>query len=338
MLIDPAGLDAKALYKLMISIIVPRPIAWTSTISADGVLNAAPFSYFQALSSKPPMVMISVGRRRGGDAKDTRRNIEATRDFVVNLVSEGSGVRMVRTSVDYPPEVSEFAEAGLTPVKSEKVRPPRIGESAVSLECRLDRVLDVGTSGICIGEVVAIHLRDDVLAADGTVDPWRLRPLARLGGTSYAPMREVVEITTDGSTRTTESEMLQLWRDLRAATLSFTRGLGAGDLAVRLGEGPTVGGILLHLARETAWLAGHAADARPWDPRWTVDRLCEELARTAREFEEVARVFTPEARTKLRIAVRREAWHQGQAWMVLAKPGDRWEVPGHGADVFASGG
>jgi flavin reductase (DIM6/NTAB) family NADH-FMN oxidoreductase RutF len=338
MLIDPSGLDAKALYRLMISIIVPRPIAWTSTISPDGVLNAAPFSYFQALSSKPPMLMISVGRRRGGEAKDTRSNIEATREFVVNLVSEASGVRMVRTSVDYPPEVSEFAEAGLTPVKSEKVRPPRIGESAVSLECRLERVLEVGTSGICIGEVVAIHLRDEVLAADGTVDPWKLRPLARLGGASYAPMREVVEITTDGGARTKESEMLELWRDLRASTVSFARALDAEKLLVRLAEGPTVGGILLHLARETAWLAGHAADARPWDPRWTVDRLCDELVRTGREFEEVARVFTPEARKKLRIAVRRDAWHQGQAWMALARPGELWDVPRDAADVFAAGG
>lgn len=338
MLIDPAGLDAKALYRLMISIVVPRPIAWTTTIGPDGVLNAAPFSYFQALSSKPPMVMISVGQRKNGAPKDTRRNIEATREFVVNLVSEGSGVRMVRTSVDYPPEVSEFAEAGLTPVRSEKVRPPRIGESAVSLECRLDRVLDVGTSGICIGEVVLVHVRDDVLAADGTVDPWKLRPLARLGGASYAPLREVAEITTDGGARTLQGDLLEVWSELRAATLAFARALDAASLATRLGEGPTVGGILLHLARETAWLTGHAADQRPWDPRWSVDRLCEELDRTRREFEEVARVFTPETRTKVRIAIRREAWHQGQAWMVLAKPGDRWDVPGHDANLFAGGG
>ncbi|HLE96757.1 MAG TPA: flavin reductase family protein, partial [Candidatus Thermoplasmatota archaeon] len=256
MLVEPDGLDAKALYRLMISIVVPRPIAWTSTISADGVLNAAPFSYFQALSSKPPTVMISVGRRRGGAAKDTRSNIEATREFVVNLVSEGSGVRMVRTSVDYPPEVSEFAEAGLTPVPSTKVRPPRIGESAVSLECRLDRVLDVGTSGVCIGEVLAIHIRDDVLAADGTVDPWKLRPLARLGGTSYAPLREIVEITADGAARTAESEMLALWRDLRRATISIARRLSPDHLARRAGDGPPAGWLLLHLAQATAGLAG----------------------------------------------------------------------------------
>jgi flavin reductase (DIM6/NTAB) family NADH-FMN oxidoreductase RutF len=319
-LVEPDGLDAKALYRLMISIIVPRPIAWTSTISAEGALNAAPFSYFQALSSKPPMVMISVGQRKGGAPKDTRSNIEATREFVVNLVSEASGVRMVRTSVDYPPEVSEFAEAGLTPVKSTKVRPPRIGESAVSLECRLDRVLDVGTSGVCIGEVVAIHLRDDVLAADGTVDPWKLRPLARLGGASYAPLREVLKITTDGLARTAESEMLDLWRDLRRSTLAITRRLTSDHL-------PAAGWLLLHLAQMTARLAGRAAEDRPWDPRWTPDRLHEELERTGREFEEAARVFTPDARSKLRVAVRHEAWHQGQLAAALRgafAPGELW--------------
>jgi flavin reductase (DIM6/NTAB) family NADH-FMN oxidoreductase RutF/uncharacterized damage-inducible protein DinB len=312
MLVDPAALDAKDLYRLMISIIVPRPIAWTSTVSADGVLNAAPFSYFQALSSKPPTVMISVGRRRGGVAKDTRSNIEATREFVVNIVSEGSGVRMVRTSVDYPPEVSEFAEAGITPVQSTKVRPPRIGESAVSLECKLDRVLEVGASGVCIGEVVAIHVKDEVLAADGTVDPWKLRPLGRLGGATYTPLREVAEIMADGSTRTVESELLDHWRELRRATLSIVRRLAPEHLAQRAGAGPAAGSILLHLAQATARLTGAAAEDRPWDPRWTAERLHAELERTGREFEEVARVFTPDARKKLRDAIRHEAWHQGQ--------------------------
>jgi len=329
MLVDPAGLDTKALYRLMISVIVPRPIAWTSTVSADGVLNAAPFSYFQALSSKPPMVMISVGRRRGGNAKDTRSNIEATREFVVNLVGEASGVRMVRTSVDYPPEVSEFAEAGLTPVPSTKVKPPRIGECAVSLECRLDRVLDIGTSGICIGEIVAIHLRDDVLATDGTVDPWKLRPLARLGGASYAPLREVTEITTDGGARTAESDMLDLWRDLRRATLALVRRLAPDHLAQGAGSGPPAGWILLHLVQSTARLAGGAAEDRAWDPRWTVDRLHAELERTGREFEEAARVFTPDARGRLRIAIRHEAWHQGQLAAALRgvfAPGEIWAL------------
>jgi hypothetical protein len=234
---------------------------------------------------------------------------------------------MVRTSVEYPPEVSEFAEAGLTPVKSVKVRPPRIAESAVSLECRLDRILEVGTSGVCIGEVVAIHLRDDVLAADGTVDPWKLRPLARLGGAAYAPLREVAEITTDGGARTAESEMLDCWRDLRRSTLAIARRLPAEHLALRAGDGPPAGSLLLHLAQATARLAGRAAEDRPWDPRWTPDKLHEELERTGREFEEAARVFTPDARGRLRVAIRHEAWHQGQLAAALRghfAPGELW--------------
>jgi flavin reductase (DIM6/NTAB) family NADH-FMN oxidoreductase RutF len=305
MQIDPKGMEVPALYRLMISVVVPRPIAWTSTISPDGVLNAAPFSYFQALSSSPPSVMISVGRRRGGASKDTRSNIEATREFVVNIVSEESGVRMVRTSVDYPPEVSEFAEAGLTPLPSARVRPPRIAESAVSLECRLDRIVEVGSSAVCIGEVLLFHLRDDVLAPDGTVDPWKLRPLARLGGTSYAPLREVVEIAADGTSRTAAGELLDLWRDLRQATLSLARRLAPEQLAFQAGGGPPVGALLLQLAGAT------------WDPRWTPERVHGELERAGREFEERARVFHPDARAMLRAAIRDEAVCQGQLTAAL---------------------
>ncbi|MEE8104481.1 MAG: flavin reductase family protein [Planctomycetota bacterium] len=200
MRIDPAGLEARDLYRLMISVVVPRPIAWVSTKSAAGVLNAAPFSYFQALSSQPPMVMIAVGRKRGGEAKDTRTNIEETGEFVINIVNEASGPAMVRTSVAYESGISEFDEVGLTPVPSEIVAPPRIGESPVALECRLDRVIEIGTSGVCIGEVVLFHLADEIVDPEtGVADPSRLAPLGRLGGSLYAPLRDVVSIDTDGN-------------------------------------------------------------------------------------------------------------------------------------------
>jgi len=198
MQIDPAALDKKQCYFLMTSVVVPRPIAWVSTLSAEGVRNAAPFSYFQALSSKPPFVMIAVGPRRGGAPKDTRANIEATGEFVVNIVGEESASKMVRTSAGLEPEVDEFAEVGLDAVASVKVDPPRIAECAVSLECRLDRVIEIGGSGVVIGEVVFFHLRDDVLAPDGTVDPKKLRPLARLSGSGYAPLREMWSIDGEG--------------------------------------------------------------------------------------------------------------------------------------------
>ncbi|MHC4449728.1 MAG: flavin reductase family protein [Planctomycetota bacterium] len=132
MQIDPTNLEPRDIYRLMISVIVPRPIAWVSTQSPDGVLNAAPFSYFQALGGNPPMVMIAVGNRRTGESKDTRRNIEATGEFVVNLVGEQNGPAMVRSSVDHPYGVSEFEQAGLTAVASEIVAPPRIGGRAAA--------------------------------------------------------------------------------------------------------------------------------------------------------------------------------------------------------------
>jgi len=330
MQVDPAGLDAKALYRLMISTIVPRPIAWTSTISPEGVPNAAPFSYFQALTSKPPMVMISVGARRSGEAKDTRRNIEATREFVVNVVSEDEALRMVRTSVDHPPEVSEFREVGLTPAPSVRVKPPRIAESAVALECRLDRVLELGKSGILIGEVLLFHLRDDVVLPDGTVDPWKLRPLGRLGGSAYAPLREVVEITTDGAGRVAESELLDLWRELRRSTVALARRLDAEHIKLRAGDGPPVGALLLHVAHESARLAGARVEVeRPWDLGWTPEKLVAELERTGRELEEAVRDFTPEGLQTLRIAIRHEAWHQGEIASALRPalpPGEVWTL------------
>ncbi len=199
MRIDPAEKESVDLYRLMISVVVPRPIAWVSTKSAAGVLNAAPFSYFQALSSKPPMVMIAVGKKRGGVAKHTRQNLAKTGEFVINNVSEPEAGRMVRTSNDYDADVSEFEEVGLTAVESEIVAPPRIGESRVSMECKLDRIIEVGGSSVCIGEVVLFHVDDEVLGPDGTVDPRKLEPLGRLGGNCYAPLRDVLEIERDGT-------------------------------------------------------------------------------------------------------------------------------------------
>jgi flavin reductase (DIM6/NTAB) family NADH-FMN oxidoreductase RutF len=216
MQIDPAGLDKADVYRLMISCIVPRPIAWVSTVAPDGTLNAAPFSYFQALSSQPPTIMISVGRRRDGRPKDTRRNIEATGEFVVNVVGEDSGARMVMTSVGYEPDESEFEKVGLEPVPSVKVKPPRIAECAVALECRLDRVFEIGPSGIALGEIVLFHVRDDLLTDGKTVDPNKLRPLGRLGGSCYAPLREVLEITAQGEVK---GDVVAAWRHLRDRTL-----------------------------------------------------------------------------------------------------------------------
>ncbi|MDH3591235.1 MAG: flavin reductase family protein [Planctomycetota bacterium] len=202
MQIDPASLDRIATYRLMISTIVPRPIAWVSTLSKDGVANAAPFSYFQALGGKPPMLMIAVGRRRGGDSKDTAQNIADTGEFVVNVVSEDAGAAMVMTSVDYPPETSEFDEVGLEAAPSVIVKTPRIAQCKVAMECKLDRVLDLAGSAVCVGRIVLFHVADGLMDENGTVDPHKLRPLGRLGGSNYLPLRDVLAITQDGSVAT----------------------------------------------------------------------------------------------------------------------------------------
>ena len=189
LVIDPAQLDRRAAYKLMISLIVPRPIAWVSSISPGGSLNLAPFSYFNGISSHPPIVMIAVGARRG-ERKDTWRNIEQTREFTVNVVVPELVDAMVLSSAEFPPEVDEFKEAGVTPLDSTKIKPPRIAESPVSMECTLEKIVEVAGSALILGRVVLYHVREDLLV-EGSVDPRKLMPVARLGDDYYSHLGEV---------------------------------------------------------------------------------------------------------------------------------------------------
>jgi len=194
MKIDPRDLSRTASYSLFISALVPRPIAWVSTLSAAGRPNLAPFSFFMGVASDPPTLAVAIGRRRG-QPKDTARNIEATGEFVVNVVTESLARAMVRTSGDFPPETSEFVEAGLTPIPSERIAPPRVKESPVHMECRLERMLLVGRSetALVLGEVVLFHI-DDALWTGSDIRVEALKPLARLGGALYAPLGETLEI------------------------------------------------------------------------------------------------------------------------------------------------
>jgi len=196
MLIDPNDLDSRRTYHLMTSIVVPRPIAWVSSQSRDGALNLAPFSYFSALTSKPPLLSISVGRRRGV-RKDTANNASSTREFVVNIVTEPNLEKMVQTAGEYPPEVDEFDKAGLTPVKSELVKPPRVAEAPVQLECRTREIIEI-SPGICdlvIGQVVMFHLADDLpLDENMRVPVDALRPVGRCGGSEYAFVGDIKNV------------------------------------------------------------------------------------------------------------------------------------------------
>jgi flavin reductase (DIM6/NTAB) family NADH-FMN oxidoreductase RutF len=173
----------------MISVVVPRPIGWVSTVGADGSLNLAPFSYFNGVASYPPTVMVSVGQR-AGQAKDTLRNAQETGEYVLNIVDEALVKAMNHTSGEWPYQVNEFEQAGLITAASVDVRPPRVASAPVAMEVKATQFVPVeGTRyTMILGRVVRFHLREGLLRPDGLVDPARLRPIARLGGDEYATL------------------------------------------------------------------------------------------------------------------------------------------------------
>lgn len=190
MQLDPKTLTPGALYRFMISAIIPRPIAFVSTVDERGKFNVAPFSYFAPLSSRPPLVGISMNHR-GEGPKDTLRNSRVTGDFVVNIVSAPMLRAMVRASGEWPPEVDEFELTGLTPLASERVRAPRVAESRVQFECRLEREVPLGSTTLVIGEILLAHAADDCVV-DGLIDAPRLEAVGRLGGEGYTIVRDIV--------------------------------------------------------------------------------------------------------------------------------------------------
>jgi flavin reductase (DIM6/NTAB) family NADH-FMN oxidoreductase RutF len=186
---DPPEHLPQNIYKLMIGCVVPRPIAFVSSIDEQGIYNLAPFSFFSAVCSKPPTVLFCPGVRAAtGKAKDTLRNVLATREFVVNVVSEGIIAEMNQTSAEVGPEVDEFALSGLTPLASETVKPPRVAESPVQMECRLREVITIsaepGGGSVVIGEVLRFHVREEIFD-NYRIDPGKLNAVGRMGGPTY---------------------------------------------------------------------------------------------------------------------------------------------------------
>jgi len=188
------------LYGLMISGIVPRPIAFVSTISSTGVHNLAPFSWFNQVSASPPVISVSVmnGPPR---FKDTARNIRDTQGFTVNIISEAFVANANVSSIDAPEDCSEWPLTGLTMEPSTHVKPPRVKESAFSMECELLQIVDIihpstgqATTSLVLGIVKYIHVRNDVLKEDGTVDSALLKPVSRMGDTSYATLGDCFQI------------------------------------------------------------------------------------------------------------------------------------------------
>lgn len=195
MRIDTREIDGRAAHDLLKGCVAPRPIAWISTISDSGVINAAPYSCFTFVATVPPMICFSVERRADGGHKDTLRNAEWTGDFVVNLVPEELATAMNLCAEDLPADVSEVVRAGLTPAPGQLVASPRISESPVNLECRVSQVIALGKSehSLVIAEIVLVHVRDD-LYVDGTVDLDKLRPIGRLAGNDYCRVGDVFKL------------------------------------------------------------------------------------------------------------------------------------------------
>jgi flavin reductase (DIM6/NTAB) family NADH-FMN oxidoreductase RutF len=185
---DPAELPGKEPYFLLTSLVVPRPIAWVTTLAEDGTVNLAPHSYFNAVSSDPLIVhFTSTG------VKDSLRNVRANGEFVVNVVSRDLMEAMNITAADAPPDVSELDLADLAATPSMKVAPPRVARARAALECRVVDIIAMGNGNMVFGEVLAIHV-DDSVWRDGRVDPELLDPVGRLSGSAYATLGEVVKI------------------------------------------------------------------------------------------------------------------------------------------------
>lgn len=198
MLFDFSGLSGREQYKLLVATITPRPIAWVVTQNANGRLNAAPFSFFNAFSAEPPVIGIGVSSHEPGRPKDTRRNISETREFVVNLVSEDTVEAMVVTAIEFEEEVDELAQASMKTLPSVKVKPPRIAISPVAMECELIEVVELGPdNALVLGRVLAMHVRDEMVldAAKHYIDTPRLKLVGRMHGTGwYARTGDLFEV------------------------------------------------------------------------------------------------------------------------------------------------
>ena len=179
-------------YKLLIGLVIPRPIAWISTWSEPGVANCAPYSFFNVFSEDPPLCMVSFGLRSDGRIKDSLRNIRRTGEFVVNLVDEATANAMHRSSEEFPPEVSEFERTGLTTAPAALVQHPRIAEAAACLECRVFQRLEIGPDReFVIGEILLAHAREGVIEPKSKrISEALYRPVGRLFGNRYCTTRQ----------------------------------------------------------------------------------------------------------------------------------------------------
>lgn len=189
--LDATTMDTATAYRLLVGAVVPRPVAWITTRSKDGVVNAAPFSSYNYVAHSPPMVAVNIGSR-DGRLKDTARNIVETGEFVVNVATLDTMELMHESSAEYPADTSETEALGIALLPGERIAVPRVAASPIQMECRLERALTLGRglNTLYIGEVLLFHLSSSVF--DGRhVDSVKMRPIARLGGPLYAELGEL---------------------------------------------------------------------------------------------------------------------------------------------------
>ncbi len=193
--VDFRALSPALCYKLMINLIVPRPIALVTTVGADGVVNAAPFSVFNMVGEDPPMVMISINKLGGGAFKDTARNILATGEFVVHIVDEAAAVAMDATADPLPPDQSEIDHAGFTTAPSRLVQPPRIVEVPVAFECSRRETMESDSRYVFFGQILWLHARRGLVDTERwRVDFDRFHPIGRFGAGQYVRLRDRFEV------------------------------------------------------------------------------------------------------------------------------------------------
>ena len=196
MKIDLADLKSRQTHDLLTSAISPLPIALISTIGEDGVYNAAPFSLVIPISYKPPLVCVAIGAK-GNEKKDTVVNIESTKDFVINIMGEEIIKPAIRAAGNFPRNVDEMKEVGLTAVASDKVKSPRVEEARISLECQLYREIELGegedSRWIIFGEVVLVHFQEDVWVS-GKIDHLALRAVGRLDNNAYCRTKDIFKL------------------------------------------------------------------------------------------------------------------------------------------------
>ncbi len=204
--IDPSKIPTKDLHQYILGAVSPRPIAFASTISTEGVPNLAPYSFFNAFSSNPPILIFSSNRRVSNNTtKDTLKNVEDTGEVVINVVPHAIVRQMALASIEYGPEVNEFVKSGLTPLPSECVRPFRVAESPVQMECTVEKILPLGEAGgagnLVICRIVRMHISESVLNEKGRIDPHKIDLMGRMGRFYYvrasgAAVEEIVQEVT----------------------------------------------------------------------------------------------------------------------------------------------